>query len=664
MLRLRHAALIALSATLAVAARTSANPDLGDERGKSALVAGIAREQPEAAPRFVPDKTALASDGTVYGIAEDLGFVLTTDGGGTWTQRNAGLPRKVIPPFDGEQPPRPLTGLGVDPMNPARVAVTTSQDLYVSEDAGLTWERVPTVPPGDRRKGWPGSITYLTSVALSPASSGGFLIGTSFEGFYETTDRGLTWTDPSSKARFVDRGAHFFEEIAGISYDPTEPGVITFGLGFGYGVYRSSADREQHTDLAFPGSASGEVIRLLQHEADGDLRVLTDRAVWSYAGGSWQRVGRLDRQPPALDPTRLARRQRAADRTGIYVSSFTAGKPRFDELLAWTRREGMDSIVVDFKDDDGIVAYDTALELPRAMGIVRKRFDARQLIDKAHAAGLYVIARILVFKDRAMYGWRDGAYAVWDRGRNAPWRNLVRREDADKNVSWAQVEYWVDPYAEEVWDHNIAIAREVQDLGVDEIQFDYIRFPTDGDLSTISYRHQRPGMTRFDAIESFLAKARAALHVPISSDLYGFNSWYRKGHWNGQSIELLCRYVDVIAPMYYPSHFPSDFLKGLPYIERAEKIYAEGTTRAASIVQGRSLIRPFVQAFRIYGELKMTPEEYTRYARAQLEGAVTADASGWTLWNASNDYYMAAFPLAEFLPRRPADAGAPKVPVR
>ena len=255
-----------------------------------------------------------------------------------------------------------------------------------------------------------------------------------------------------------------------------------------------------------------------------------------------------------------------------------------------------------------------------------------------------------------MYLSRDGAYAAWDAGRNAPWRNLVKREDDAKNVTWVQVEHWVDPYSEAVWDHNIAIAKEVQGLGVDEIQFDYIRFPTDGDLSTISYRHQKAGMVRFDALESFLAKARQALHVPISTDLYGFNSWHRKGHWNGQSIELVSRYVDVIAPMYYPSHFPSDFLKALPYIERAKKIYEEGTWRSAAIVEGRSVIRPYVQAFRIYGELKMTPAEYTNYLRVQLEGSTAAAASGFTLWNASNDYYMAAFPLAEFLPARSAGA--------
>jgi hypothetical protein len=650
---LRIAALIALCATVAIASRGAANPDVREDALRARPVS-----------LYVPEKVVVASDGTLYGIAYDLGLAVSTDQGQTWQPRNAGLPRKLVYPFDREQGLRPLTAVAVDPVNPQRVAVTTSQDIYASEDGGVTWNRVPTFPPnGERQTASPGTITYLTAVARSPFSRDAFLIGTSFDGFYETTDRGRTWSDPSSKFRFLDRGAHFFEEIAGISYDPTEPGVIVFGVDFGNGVYRSSADREKAVDLEFPGAAAGENIRVVQQQAGG-LRVVTDRSVWKRAAAGWERVGPAPAPTRDADPARDERLARAANHTGIYVSAYTAGRPRFDELLTWTKQQGMDSIVIDFKDDDGIVTYDSSLELPRTMGIVRKRFDAREVISKAHAAGIYVIARILVFKDRAMYTYRDGAYAAWDRTRNAPWRNLLKREDENKNVTWVQVEFWVDPYAEFVWDHNIAIAREVQDLGVDEVQFDYIRFATDGDLSTIQYRFQKAGQIRFDALESFLSKARRELHVPISTDLYGFNSWYRKGHWNGQSIELASRYVDVIAPMYYPSHFPSDFLRQIPYIERAKKIYQEGTARSASIVEGRSVIRPYVQAFRIGGELKMTPAEYANYLRVQLEGSTASHASGFTLWNASNDYYMAAFPLTEFLPPKAAGpmVGPPKQP--
>jgi hypothetical protein len=491
-------------------------------------------------------------------------------------------------------------------------------------------------------------------VALSPFDSDTLLIGTSYEGFYETTDRGNTWTDPSETAAFLNRGAHFFEEIAAIAYDPVESGVIVFGLGFGHGVFRSNSDRTEYTDLRFPGESEGELIRGLQFLSD-KLVVSTDRSVWHRTySGSWSRkkIGAL--LEPRHDEPLRRRLEIASRKTGIYISSTTAGNTeRLDELLDFVRNEGMNSIVVDFKDDWGYVTYDTRLELPRRMSAVRVRFDVNEIIAKAHARDIYVIARMLVFKDRAMYRYDNHAYAAWDEARKAPWANLLEREDENGKKRLVQLEHWVDPYSEFVWDHNVAIARELEDLGIDEVQFDYIRFPTDGNLARITYRHKRPGMERMDALESFLIKAREALSVPISTDLYGFNSWHRMGHWNGQSIEMVSRYVDVISPMFYPSHFPRDFIGQLSYVDRSRQIYREGTSRASSIVAGRSLIRPYVQAFRIGGELRMSRHEYGAYLRAQLEGASSAPSSGFTLWNASNDYYMVTFPMTDYLPAIP-----------
>jgi hypothetical protein len=216
-------------------------------------------------------------------------------------------------------------------------------------------------------------------------------------------------------------------------------------------------------------------------------------------------------------------------------------------------------------------------------------------------------------------------------------------------VRYVQNEYWLDPYSPFVWEYNVQIAEELQRRGIDEIQFDYIRFPSDGNLSLIRYRNHREGMSRIDALESFLVMARERITIPISSDLYGFNSWHRMGNWIGQNIETLADYVDVVCPMFYPSHFPRDFIKEQPYLTRAYTIYQEGTTRAASIVDGRSLIRPYVQAFLIGGELAMGPSEYWTYLVRQIEGTQDAPSSGFTLWNASNRYYMVTGSLAPFL---------------
>jgi len=122
---------------------------------------------------------------------------------------------------------------------------------------------------------------------------------------------------------------------------------------------------------------------------------------------------------------------------------------------------------------------------------------------------------------------------------------------------------------------------------------------------------------------------------------------------------MLADYVDVISPMYYPSHFPRDFMKNQPYLQRARSIYQEGTLRARSVVDGRSLIRPYVQAFLIGGELAMGVAEYRQYLLNQVQGCLAAPSSGFTFWNASNRYYMVSDGLGPLLKNASAAAASP-----
>ncbi len=103
---------------------------------------------------------------------------------------------------------------------------------------------------------------------------------------------------------------------------------------------------------------------------------------------------------------------------------------------------------------------------------------------------------------------------------------------------------------------------------------------------------------------------------------------------------MFADYVDVICPMLYPSHFPAAFLSPTPFLQRAEQIYREGSSRAREIAAGRSIIRPFVQAFLIGNERNFEHPVYTQYLNVQLTGLFDAGAGGFTLWNASGNYYM------------------------
>ncbi len=606
------------------------------------------------------EQKVITHSGICYALSRVRGFLVSFDGQQTWIERNPGLPCKIVRTSSQGRSPgtvRHLTALGVDPVNEGRIAVTTAQELFLSENYGASWERIPLGKPMS-------SSSYPTSVALSPEDLNTILIGTSFNGFFETKNRGKSWQDYSQDARFLYRGAGFYEEISGLTYHPyhqNDSNIIILACGFGHGIYISSEDRKSWEKIApwpiseaGPGVARGNIIRRIQSKRVKNhwlLEVQTLKSLWHYNlhNKKWRLINTVPSRWQ-VNPFKHERICRASNKFGIYISSFFADGKELDRHLKFLSEHGLNSIVVDFKDDSGWITYDTSLELPYRTGAVSKRIHLEELLQKAHERGIYVIGRLVVFKDRQLFNYADHMYAAWDKS-DQPWRYLKKYEDEETGeIKFSQNEYWVDPFCTEVWDYNIAVAGELQDRGVDEIQFDYIRFPSDGDLSRIRYRYREQGMTRIDALESFLSLARERIHIPISTDLYGFNSWHRMGNWIGQSIDMLADYVDVICPMFYPSHFPKGFLGHIPYLIRAMQIYQEGTNRASSIVGERSIIRPYIQAFLIGGELKMTKSEYSSYLINQIEGTLAAPSSGFTLWNASNKYYMVVESLKSLIP--------------
>ncbi len=187
-------------------------------------------------------------------------------------------------------------------------------------------------------------------------------------------------------------------------------------------------------------------------------------------------------------------------------------------------------------------------------------------------------------------------------------------------------------------EYNIAVAKELVSRGFDEIQFDYIRFPTDGDnLDNAAYRWKDAGMDKESALMSFLSYARREIHAPISIDIYGANGWYRTGARTGQDVELLARYVDVICPMFYPSHFEQGFLAHAPTEERPYRIYYYGSYRNTIIARNHVVVRPWAQAFYLnvsYDRAFYNPD----YVQRQIFGARDSINQGYTYWNNSGRY--------------------------
>ena len=301
----------------------------------------------------------------------------------------------------------------------------------------------------------------------------------------------------------------------------------------------------------------------------------------------------------------------------------------------------LNTLVIDMKDDYGLLRYNTKDPLITEKGFVsRYSVDLEHFVSEFKKDNIYLVARIVVFKDKHLSQYGKGKYAVWNRSTNTAWVGTKGYEEVtdettgetSKKLTYYD-ENWVDPYCPEVWEYDVRIAQELISRGFDEIQFDYIRFPTDGkNMASAQYRWRSEGMDKESALVSFLSYARKNIDAPIGIDIYGANGWYRSGTRTGQDVELLAEYVDIICPMFYPSHFEQTFLNYKPFAERPYRIYFYGTYRNTVIGRNRIIVRPWAQAF--YIGVSYDRQYYnSNYVQQQIFGVRDSVDRGYMYWN-------------------------------
>ena len=338
----------------------------------------------------------------------------------------------------------------------------------------------------------------------------------------------------------------------------------------------------------------------------------------------------------------------AMDKRGLYIPAGQNNPgSQLQGFIDTAKANGLNTVIVDMKDDYGLLRYKTDNEkvLQKAT-ISSYAIDIEKFIKQCKENGIYLVARIVVFKDRNLWRYDGNKYAIVDYATGEPWRGIRSYDyetDEDGNVlSKTATNYydenWVDPYCEEVWEYNIDIAKDLVSKGFDEIQFDYIRFPTDGlNLDRVKYRWRDTGMDKESALISFLSYARTNIDAPIGIDIYGQNGWYRSGTRTGQDVELLSPYVDVICPMFYPSHFEQYFLAQTPAVERPYRIYYYGCYRNTVIARNKVIVRPWVQAF--YLAVSYDKTYYDKdYVKREIFGVRDAIDRGYMYWNNSGKY--------------------------
>ena len=263
-----------------------------------------------------------------------------------------------------------------------------------------------------------------------------------------------------------------------------------------------------------------------------------------------------------------------------------------DRVLELVARTELNAVVIDVKGDRGLIPYRTEVPLALEAGaqgpVIIKDFDG--LMAALKARGIYTIARIVTFKDNVLAQHRPD-WAIIDTRTGKPWI------DNEKLA-------WVDPFREEVWDYNIAIAKEAVAKGFDEVQFDYVRFPTDGKLSAAKYSQPNNAQTRLPAIAGFLAKARRELGPTgafLAADVFGYTAFNENDTDIGQRIEELAPHLDYICPMVYPSGYH----RGIPGVRNPVAQPYEIVKESVRLTRKRSAtrtvqVRPWLQDFRDY----------------------------------------------------------------
>jgi hypothetical protein len=309
----------------------------------------------------------------------------------------------------------------------------------------------------------------------------------------------------------------------------------------------------------------------------------------------------------------------------LYLSGYgVASRTLREAALRLLAETELNALVIDVKGDWGQLSYRSDVPLAAAIGAqqVLPVKDIGQLVNTLKEAGIYLIARLVVFKDDPLARARPELAVRTAEG--TIWRD---REGLA----------WVDPFEPEVWEYNIAVAEEAARHGFDEIQFDYVRFP---DRAGLRFSAPNSEDGRVAAIGSFLELARRRLapyNVFLGADIFGYVCWNHDDTDIGQRLPDIAAHVDYLAPMLYPSGFQFGIPGYRNPVANPYPIVGLSLERARQRADLPALrFRPWLQSFRDYAfdRRPMTGQPL----REQIDAAEDFGANGWMLWNPAHAY--------------------------
>ena len=326
---------------------------------------------------------------------------------------------------------------------------------------------------------------------------------------------------------------------------------------------------------------------------------------------------------------------------GIYVTGPAAGSERMEQLIDLVSSTELNTMVIDVKNDEGNLTY--KMEVPASANLeagIRYVKDMPALVERLHQQGIYVIARIVCFKDPVLAAARP---------------ELALRLPDGKAVMDANGLAWVNPYKEEVWDYLCTLAECAARDGFDEIQFDYVRFPIGNDANAADYGVDMSTYPREAGLTDFFNYASKRLHekqIIFGADLFGtiIGSDVDRDR-TGQNYLSIAEHTDAICPMIYPSHYANGTFgmnvpDQYPYetIANALQLSKEALGETDS---PKGVVRPWLQCFNaiwVDGHITYGSKE----VHDQIQAVYDAGYEEWFLWHASNHYEQVKSALTDY----------------
>jgi len=312
----------------------------------------------------------------------------------------------------------------------------------------------------------------------------------------------------------------------------------------------------------------------------------------------------------------------AGTQKAVYLTGYSmASEEKRHDIYRLIEETELNSLVFNVKEDSGEIFYNSGVEFFNEIGAVNAYYNIDKVLREMDERNIYSIARIVVFKDGVITGSRPDL--------------AIQNKNTGARI-YLDGGYWVDIFNRQIWDYYIELVMELVDKGVDEIQFDYIRAPSRGNISLAVYPSNTEEMEKKWAITGFLKTVREATKnypVKISADVFGFVFITENDQGIGQLIEEMAPYLDSLCPMPYPSHYSSGFMgfsqpEAHPY-EVVKYTLEKGLAR---IGDTECYIIPWMQAF----GLQMSYTE--REILLQMKAAEDLGIEGFLFWNAANKY--------------------------